>query len=384
MRIETELAEMGTAPDEFGGVVNMPACRASTILFKNLKDFETGERGEWPLPVYGRYGNPTQLALEAALAKLCGGDKAMVMASGMAAIAAGIASCVKSGDHMLVTDAIYGPARRFCEHEMARFGVETTFYDPTIGAGIASLIQPNTKLVYVESPGSLTFEMQDIKAIAAAAHKVGALVMADCTWATPLYFDAFAHDVDIVMHSATKYISGHSDLLMGVLVCKEPLYKQLLRTVRSYGACPAADNCSLALRGLRTLSARMRQHQESSLMIANWLKTHPKVEQVFYPALPGAPGYDLWKRDMTGACGLFAVRLKPTSHDKLEACINGLEHFGLGYSWGGFESLLIPCNLEKNRSASTLPGNGPLIRLHIGLEHVEDLKADLERGLKLL
>jgi len=381
MHIDTQLSELGTAPEEFGGVVNMPPCRASTILFKNLKDFEAGERGEWPLPTYGRYGNPTQVALEEALAKLCKADHAIVTASGLAAIVAGISSCVSAGDHILVTDAIYGPARRYCDHELKKFGVEVTYYDPTIGGGIASLIQKNTKLVYVESPGSLTFEMQDVPAIAAAAHKAGALVMADCTWATPLFFDAHAHGVDIIMHSATKYIAGHSDLVMGVLACKAQLYKGLLRTVRNLGACPAADNCALALRGLRTLSLRMARHQESGLKVAHWLKARPEVAQVLHPALPGAPGHDLWKRDMTGTPSLFSAWLKPINHASLEKFFDSLHHFGLGYSWGGFESLAIPCKLDKVRTACpTQKDFGPLIRFHIGLENVEDLIGDLEKG----
>ncbi|MBV8938765.1 MAG: cystathionine beta-lyase [Alphaproteobacteria bacterium] len=383
MNSDTELATLGLAPEEYEGVVNMPVARASTILFRNLEDFEAGERGEYKLPIYGRYGNPTQGAFESAIAALEGVEHAIALGSGMAAIAAAVSAFVAAGDHILVTDSVYGPMRRYCDQMLSRFGVETTYYNPEIGGGIASLLKQNTKVVYCESPGSLTFEMQDIPAIVKAAHTKGAIVIADNTWATPLYFNAFAHGVDVSMHSATKYIGGHSDLLMGTLACRPAHYKRLLYAARNFGATPAADNCYLALRGLRTMALRLRQHQASAMKIAAWLAARPEVEEVYYPALPGSRGHALWKRDMTGACGLFSVLLKPVAHEKLRAFIDGLKYFGLGYSWGGFESLLIPCNLEKVRAVQ-LPKEGTLVRLHIGLEDPEDLMKDLEAGFARL
>lgn len=384
MHTETDLVTMAHAPESLQGIVNMPPCRASTILFKCLADFEAGDRGDWPLPVYGRYGNPTQLALQEALAKLDGAEHAIVFQSGMAAIAAGILAFVKTGDHVLMVDTVYGPSRRFCDQELKKFGVETTYYDPTIGAGIAGLMRENTRLVYMESPGSLTFEMQDVPAIVAEAKKRGIVTMSDNTWATPLHFRPFDFGIDVSMHSATKYICGHSDVLMGVLTCREEHYKRLLYTARNLGSGPSADDCYLALRGLRTMAVRMKQHRESTLKVARWLKERPEVGEVFYPALPGAPGHDLWKRDMTGACGLFAFQLQPVAQAKLAAFIDGLELFGIGYSWGGFESLLITCNLDKIRTARPWSHEGTLVRLHIGLEHVDDLIADLEAGFKRL
>lgn len=380
MKQDTLLAIAGLADERFDGVVNMPVCRASTILFKNLEDFEAGERGEYKLPTYGRYGNPTQLALEAALAELEGADHAMVVSSGLAAITAALFAFLKSGDHVLVSDNVYGPGRRVCDYELKRFGVEVTYFDPSIGAGVEALIQPNTKLLYIESPGSLTFEVQDIPAMAKVAHKHDIVVFADNTWATPLGLRPFELGIDVSMHSATKYISGHSDMLMGVLSCKESHYKPLIHTVRHFGACPAADNCALALRGLRTMGVRLRHHQQSALHMAEWLKARPEVTQVFYPALPGAPGHEIWKRDFSKACGLFAFQMKALPHEKLREFIDGLDYFGLGWSWGGFESLIIPVTLGKQRSATEWKHEGALIRVHIGLEDVEDLKADLAKA----
>lgn len=384
MHPETELVTLGLARQEYEGVVNMPVCRVSTILFKNFADFEAAERGEYPGITYGRYGNPTQTALQEALAALEGADHSIIFQSGMAAIVTSILAFIKSGDHILMADAVYGPARRFCDQELKKFNVEVTYYPPDIGAGIDALIKPNTRLVYLESPGSLTFEMQDIEAIAAAAKKRGCITISDSTWATPLHFRALAHGVDVSMHSLTKYISGHSDFVMGALSCKKEHYKTLLYTSRNMGACPGADDCYLALRGLRTMSLRLKRHQESGLHVAAWLKKRPEVVDVLYPALPGAPGHALWKKYFSGACGLFSVQLKPAPHENIRAFFDGLELFGMGYSWGGFESLATLCSLGKSRTAARWPHEGPLVRLHIGLEHPDDLIADLEQGLARL
>jgi cystathionine beta-lyase len=383
MRKETIVTTLGCAPDEHRGVVNMPPYRASTILFPTLAEFEAADRGECPYATYGRYGTPTTESLENTIAQLENADKAIVLASGLAAILLPLMTFLKSGDHLLMVDTVYGPARRFCDYELKRFGVETTYYDPHIGAGIESMIKSNTRMVYVESPGSLTFEMQDIPAIAKVAHAKKLLVVGDNTWATPFYMKPFELGIDISIHSATKYISGHSDLVMGTVSCKEEHYLPLLRTFRNTGATPGADNCYFAQRGLRTMAVRLKQHQESAMMIATWLKKRPEVETVLYPALPGAPGHDIWKRDFTGACGLFAIMLKDKPAPKqLSAMLDKMELFGMGYSWGGFESLIIP--ISPKRTATAWPYKGQGLRLHIGLEHPDDLLADLERGFARL
>lgn len=384
MKIETRLTHFGTAPAHCGGVVNLPPHRASTILFGNLADFEKADRGEWHKPSYGRYGTASTLAMEEAMAELDHADHAIVFSSGMAAIATSILAFVASGDHILIVDTVYGPTRRFCDQMLKSLGVEVTYYDPAIGGKIAALLKENTKLVYCESPGSLTFEMQDIPAISKAAHAKGAIVVADCTWVTPLYFRAFDKGVDIIMHSATKYIAGHSDLVMGVLSCKAEHYKKLLYTARNLGACPSADNCYLALRGLKTMAVRMKAQQESSMIIAKWFQARPEVEKVLCPQLPDDPGHGLWKRDMTGGASLFGVLLKPCSDKALAAMIDGLELFGLGYSWGGFESLLITFDANRSRTATKWDHPGRNLRFHIGLEATDDLIADLEAGFKRL
>lgn len=388
MKKETLLATLGCMPHDkphdHRGVVNIPPYRASTILFPTLEEFERADRGEHPHPIYGRYGTPSSEALEETLATLECADHAIITSSGLAAIVTTLMAFLKSGDHLLMVDNVYGPTRRFCHHELQRFGVETTFYDPLIGGDIAKLIKENTRVIYCESPGSLTFEMQDIPAIAKIAHQKNILVVADNTWGTPLYFKPFEHGVDISIHSATKYIAGHSDLVMGVITCKKEHYRPLLLTYRNMGPCPSADNCYLAMRGLRTMSLRLKQQQENALAIAGWLKMRPEVEVVLYPALPGAPGHELWKRDFTGAASIFSIALKPVSHKALTAMVNDLELFGLGYSWGGYESLLITFNTAKSRNARHWPYQGQGLRLHIGLEHPDDIIADLEKGFERL
>ncbi len=384
MKISTTLSHVGLASEGYGGIVNLPPHRASTILFKTLTDFEKADRGEWPLPSYGRYGTPSTLAFESAMAELEGADHAIATASGMAAIAVAILAFVDAGDHILMVDTAYGPTRRFCEQTLKRLGVDVTYYDPTLGAGIAALVRPNTRLVYCESPGSLTFEMQDIPAIAAVAHAAGAVVVADCTWATPLYFRAFEKGVDVVMHSATKYISGHSDLVMGVLACKEKHYKPLLHTYRNFGASPSGDSCYLAMRGLRTMELRMQRQMESARMVARWLQTRPEVQRVLFPMLEGDAGHTLWKRDMTGGASLFGVLLNPYNHTQMSAMVDHLALFGLGYSWGGFESLLVTFDAARSRTATPWSHPGVNLRIHVGLEHPDDLIADLEAGFARL
>ncbi len=382
---ETLLATLGLSPEKHRGVVNTPVYRASTILFPTLAEFEAAERGECSYATYGRYGTPTTEALEKTIAQLEGADHAIVLSSGVAAVVLTLLTFLRSGDHLLMTDSVYGPTRRFCDHELKRFGVETTYYDPLIGAGIKDLMRDNTKIVFVESPGSLTFEVQDVPAIAKAAHEKGAIVIGDNTWGTPLYYSPFELGMDISVHSATKYISGHSDMLMGTVACKKEHYLPLVRAFRDTGACPSGDNCFLALRGLRTLAVRLKQHWESGLTVAGWLAARPEVEAVLHPALPGAPGHELWKRDYSGACGLFSFALKDAvPHANLANMLDNMEFFGMGYSWGGYESLITPVTLGRSRTATVWPYKGQLMRIHIGLEHTDDLIADLARGFDRL
>lgn len=382
MKKETLITTLGRAPEEHGGVVNTPSYHASTILFPTLKDFEGCETNPGSL-IYGRSGTPATRELEDALAKLEGDDHAIVTSSGLSAIVVALTGVLSAGDHLLAPDNIYGSMRKFCDYELKRFGVEITYYDPLVGSGIAALMKPNTKMVYCESPGSLTFEVQDIPAIAKAAHANGAVVAADSTWATPLLMDARKLGVDINIHSCTKYISGHSDLVMGLISTSKRYYPQLRRMYRNLGCCPGADEVYLAQRGLRTMATRLKQHQEVGLILAHWLKKRPEVVKVLHPAFPECPGHEFWKRDFTGATGLFSVLLKPYPHKALAAMLDHMELFGMGFSWGGYESLIIPFTPQRTATPSWTH-KGLCLRLHAGLEHPDDLIADLEAGFKRL
>jgi len=333
--------------------------------------------------VYGRMGTPTQKALEEAVALVEGGDHAIAVSSGLASITIALSAFVQQGDHVLVTDSAYAPTRNFCNNVLAKYGVETTYYDPLIGGGIADLIQDNTKVVFTEAPGSQTFEVQDIPAIAEAAHARGAVVINDNTWGTPLYFKSFARGIDVSVHAATKYIVGHSDAMLGVIVTTKAHYKTILDNFRFWGQHAAPDDCYLGLRGLRTMGVRLKQHQENATTVANWLKSRPEVSRVLYPALPDDPGHELWKRDFEGACGLFGVVLKDHFEDEqLARMLDRLELFAMGASWGGYESLILPA--APLRTATTWDAEGSLLRLHVGLEHPDDLIADLEAGFARL
>jgi cystathionine beta-lyase len=385
MKKETLLATMGSTPESHQGIINIPAYRASTILFPTLAAFDQSERGQYPHPTYARYGTPSTQALEGSVAALEGADHAIVTATGLSAITVSLFAFLGAGDHLLMVDSVYGSTRRFCDLELARMGVEITYYDPLIGEGIGELIKPNTKVVFTESPGSLTFEVQDIPAIAKVAHLHGVVVISDNTWGTPIFFHPFEMGIDVSIHSATKYMSGHSDLMMGTISCKKEHYAALRRSFGNIGACPTGDNCYLAMRGLRTLALRVKQHYENALIVARWLQTRPEVEAVLYPALTEFAGHELWKRDFGGACGLFSVVLKDVPERKaLAAMLDNLEYFGMGWSWGGYESLIIPIDLSHVRSATKFPYKGQLLRLHIGLENPEDIIADLEAGFARL
>jgi len=360
------------------GFVNPPVHHVSTVLYPTAEDF-LARRARY---LYGRRGTPTSEALETALRELEGADCAGValLPSGLAAISTALLTVLNAGDHLLVTDSVYEPTRKFCDGVLKRYGITTTYYDPLIGADIAALIAPNTRAVFVEAPGSLTFEVQDVPAIAAAAHARGAVVLMDNTWASPLFFRAFAKGVDLSIQAATKYIGGHSDVMLGTVSANANIWPRLSETVHLLGLCAGPDDIYLALRGLRTLGVRLAQHQQAGLKIARWLAPRPAIARVLHPALEGCPGHAIWQRDFSGATGLFSIVFKPVEKHAVYAFLDGLKLFGIGASWGGFESLAIPFDCAAIRTATHWAPGGPTVRFHIGLEDVDDLIGDLERG----
>lgn len=385
--VETELVTLGRDPERFAGAVNVPVFRTSTVLFETVAAMDAASAArarDEMVPTYGRGGMPTAFALNEALTALEGGYRSYLYPSGLAALAGALTSFSRAGGHILVVDCAYAPTRHFCNGTLRRMGVETTYFDPAIGAGIADLIRPETTAIMLEAPGSHTFEMQDVPAIAEAAHKRGVTVLMDNTWATPLFFKAIAHGVDVSIHSATKYIVGHSDAMMGVCIANKASWRQLTTTSYELGYCAGPDDVNLAQRGLRTMAVRLARHQASGLDVAEWLRGRPEVKQVLHPALPGAPGHDIWKRDFTGASSLFGIELKPCSEQAVNAFADSLELFGIGTSWGGYESLVLPTRVRKDRTATPWLFEGPLVRLHIGLEAVDDLKKDLDNGFRVL
>jgi len=387
MRDQTKVVQAGRHPEKFEGAVNPPVYHVSTVLSPNLADWEQKNKdyaAGRPGMYYGRHGTPTLDALEEAIAELEGGYRTVVFPSGLAACACAILAFVKAGDHILIADSAYGPTRRVGTRFLKRFGVTAEFYDPLIGAGIQALLRPNTSVVVVEAPGSLTFEMQDIPAIAAAAHGCGAMVVMDNTWATPLYFKPFEHGVDVSVQAATKYIVGHSDAMLGTVTVTREAWPRLRETHVDLGQTAGPDDVYLAQRGLRTMATRLKQHGESGLALAQWLARQPEVERVLHPALPADPGHAIWKRDFSGASGLFSVVLRPVSEAAFATFIDGLELYGIGASWGGYESLVMPFDPCQVRSATRWPYTGPCFRIHAGLESPDDLLADMDAGFRRL
>ena len=379
---ETRLVTAGRDATTQKGFVNPAVFHGSTVLYPTAEDLHT-HRGEFQ---YGRHGTPTTRALQDVMMALEGPQCAGVgiAPSGLAAISTTLLAVLKSGDHVLVCDNVYRPTRNFCNGLLGRYGVETTYYDPLIGAGIDRLLRPNTRAVLVEAPGSQSFEMPDIPAISAVAHARGALVIDDNTWATPLYHRSLEQGVDISMQAATKYIGGHSDIMFGTISANARAWPVIAENIRLLGVCAGPDDVYLALRGIRTLSVRLAQHQRSGLEMARWLATRPEVARVLHPALESDPGHAIWKRDFTGASGLFSIVLKPAPPQAVDALLDAVKLFGMGYSWGGFESLIISFDCDSYRTATKWSPGGPALRLHIGLENVDDLKADLERGFAAL
>ena len=382
LKPETRLVTAGRDPQAQFGFVNPPVYHASTVLYPTAED-QVAHRSRYQ---YGRRGTPTTEALEAALRDIEGDNCAgvVLLPSGLAAISTALIAIAGAGDHLLITDSVYRPTRNFCEGLFNRMGVETTYYDPLIGADIAKLFKPNTKAVFVEAPGSQSFEMQDIPAIAKVAHDKGALVLMDNTLATPLFFKAFDKGVDISIQAGTKYIGGHSDIMFGCVSANAKAFPALKNAHGLMGLCVGPDDVFLALRGLRTMAVRLKQHQESGLTVARWLAARPEVARVMHPGLESDPGHTIWKRDFTGASGLFSIELKPMDVKAVYAFMNELALFGMGFSWGGFESLVIIFDCAEYRTATKWAPSGPTLRFHIGLEDPGDLIADLESGFQAM
>ncbi len=380
MKIPTKLCHMGRHEKQQGGFVNPPAYRGSTMLFSSLKELYNPPMGYG----YGRGGSPAQDALSELMCELEQGSYCKLTSCGLLAITGTLLSLVKAGDHILVPDCVFYPTRHFCDLTLKSLGIEITYYDPLIGAGIGALIRPQTTVIYTESPGSDTFDIQDIPAIAAEAKKHDIFLVMDNTWATPLYYKPLTQGVDVSIHSATKYITGHSDALLGIIVANERAAKKLKRSQSALGLCPGSEEVFSALKGLRTLELRLKQHQETALQLATWLETRPEVHEVLHPALPSFAGHDLWKRDFAGSSGLFSIVLKPCSDEALAAMVDNLELFGIGWSWGGYESLIVLLYAKGARTATNWQPKGPFLRIHAGLEDVEDLKDDLTDGFARL
>jgi cystathionine beta-lyase len=382
MKPDTRLVTAGRRREWTQGVVNPPVWRASTMLFDTVADLRAASRRPNDGLYYGRRGTPTQWALAEALTEMePGAAGTMLYPSGVAAITTALLSVLEPGDQLLMVDSVYEPTRAFCDGMLKRMGVETIYYDPQAGAGIADLFTDRTRAIFLESPGSLTFEVQDIPAICAAARGRGIVTLLDNTWATPLLFTAIARGVDISILACTKYIVGHSDVMMGSATAGPDHFEKLRRTTHSLGHCVSPDDAYLASRGLRTLGVRMKAHQANALAIASWLKAQPQVDRVLHPALPECPGHAVWQRDFSGSSGLFSVVLARGDDAARAALIDGLRHFGIGFSWGGYESLVLPVDPASIRSATRWATSGPMIRLQVGLEDPEDLIADLAEGL---
>lgn len=379
----TRVVGAGRRPEWTGGIVNTPVWRASTILYDSVAALRAGGAADTHHRLfYGRRGTPTQWSLADALTALePGAEATFLYPSGVAAVAAALLAVLGPGDELLLVDSAYDPTRALANGLLRRMGITTRYYDPLIGAGIAGLIGERTRAIFMESPGSLTFEVQDVPAIVAAARARGVVTLLDNTWATPLHFPAIAHGVDYAILACTKYIVGHSDVMLGAVTAAEGRFAALRDTSFQLGQVASPDDAWLGSRGLRTMKLRLDRHRQSALDIARWLETRAEVARVLHPALPSCPGHALFQRDFTGASGLFSFVLNGGDEAARAALIDGLDHFGIGYSWGGYESLALPVDPQRYRTATTPDFAGPLVRLQIGLEDSADLIADLARGL---
>ncbi|MEP9353208.1 cystathionine beta-lyase [Xanthobacter sp. KR7-65] len=380
LRPATKIVHSGRDPRRFDGFVNTPVVRGSTVLYANYDDL-IHHRARY---TYGRHGNPTSESLQTALKALEGGDGVAITPSGLSAVTTALLALLVSGDHLLMVDTVYRPTRNFCDGLLARLGVETTYYDPLLGEGIEGLIRPNTRAIFLEAPGSQSFEMQDVPAIVAVAKARGILTLIDNTWATPLFFKPHALGVDVSIQAGTKYICGHADVSIGTISAVGEAWKKVHATCGLLGITVGPDDVALAARGLRTMAVRLAHHQQAALEMAQWLAARPEVSRVMHPALPSDPGHAIWKRDFCGASGLFSIILKPVPPAAVAAFFDALKLFGMGYSWGGYESLAIPFDCSAYRTATKWQAEGPAVRLHIGLEDMADLKADIDQAFASL
>ena len=377
---ETLVVTTGRDPHANFGVVNPPVYHASTILYPTYKSLSDRSQPY----TYGRRGTPTTAALQQAITALEGGHNTALTPSGLSAVTTALLAHLKAGDHLLMVDSVYGPSRAFCDKMLTQIGVEVEYYDPRIGAGISSLMKPNTAVVYTESPGSNSFEIQDIPAICEAAHAGGAIVMADNTYGAGYYFRPMDHGVDISIHAITKYLCGHSDVMMGSITANEAAWHKTIAAHGTLGQTAGPDDVYLVLRGIRTLGVRLERHMLTGIALARWLEARSEVKQVIHPALESHPDYALWKRDFSGACGLFSFVMKPCSEEALAAFLDNLDLYGMGYSWGGYESLIVPQDMTKYRTVTSGDFGGQLLRIHAGLENIDDLIADLEHGFSCM
>ena len=381
-RVETQVVSLGRNKKWTNGVINTPVIRASTVAFENMDDLRKASKNKADGEMfYGRRGTPTHFAFQSAIAELEGGAGTALYPSGAASISSVLLSFLSQGDHLLMVDTAYEPTRDLCDKILARYGIETTYYDPLIGNDIKHLIQPNTKVLFLESPGSLTMEVQDVPTLCEIAHQHGLITILDNTWASPINSRPFNMGIDISIQAATKYITGHSDVMLGTATANEKYWRQLQENSYLLGQCTSADDIYLAARGLRTLSIRLAQHEKNALVIANWIKARPEVDHIRHPAFDSCPGHEFFKRDFSASNGLFSIVLKQGTRAAIDALVKDMSHFKIGFSWGGFESLIMPVSgLNSIRTATTWDTSKPLIRLHIGLENTDDLIEDLERA----
>jgi cystathionine beta-lyase len=379
---ETKLVHDTKQKSRFDKLINPAICRASTFVFDNYEEFLEVEKTGFSDKSYGRSGTSTVHHLGNIIAELDDVAHAIITPSGISAITTALLSFLNSGDSVLVPDNVYICTRRFLDEEFKKLNIEVIYYDPEIGEEITKLFKKNTKVLFLESPGSGTYEIQDIPLLTKVAHKHGVTAILDNSWATSLNFQPFKHGVDVAIQSLTKYASGHSDVFLGAITMKDKLYKKIYETFRNYGAVPSPDDCYLVHRGIRTLAIRLKEQSQSALKIAKWLEAHPKVEKVLYPALPSFKHHNLWKRDFIGASATFSFIIKKVAEKEIHKFVNSLQLFGIGLSWGGYESLIMPMNIAKYRSVTGYNYSGTCIRIHIGLEKYEDLIIDLEKNMK--
>ena len=382
-RPDTKLIHGGRRKEWLGGMVNVPVARTSTVLFEDVASIDAAYPPRDGTLSYGRNGTPTLWSLAEALTELePGAAGTRLYPSGAAAVSFALASVLEPGDELLMVDNAYLPTRTFCDQGLKRYGIATRYYDPrATAAEIEAMLSDSTKAIFMESPGSLTFEVQDVPGICALTRQRGIATLLDNTWATPLFFQALAHEVDLSILACTKYVSGHADVMLGSVTATGEFWEKLNRTARLYGQSVSPDDAYLAARGLRTMGVRLRRHEDSAIKIARWLQDQPLVADVLHPALKSCPGHENWKRDFTGSSGLFAIVLRQVDEAAAVRFVESLELFGIGYSWGGFESLALP--VHPKRTASKAPA-GPIVRLHIGLEDPDDLRADLDRAFQAI